>query len=448
MTVAVDSMRADLAALVGASQVQSDVAACAAWAVDGQVPDCAVFPATAEQVATVLHYAGEHHLGLVPRGSGTKISMGNPPTRYDLALSLGELKRVVHYEPADLTISVEPGMTFGEFQSLVGQKGLWLPLDPRGGAEATIGGIIAANAAGPLRQGFGGPRDMVLGLKIATTDGKIAKTGGRVVKNVAGYDLGKLLTGSFGTLGVIVEACLKLFPKPPERATFRMRAGTLGIARDLRRRILRSPLDALRLVLLDARAVALLEDSTPAPERPDAELWIELGGSHRVIERCMLDLRQLASAVGATLARRDDAERAWERVSNLTFWLQPQFRDVTVLKAALPIAASEEFLSRAQQEAEAERIALACFAQVGIGIIHLCALQETLTASLAGWTARLRQGAAGLGGTLVIEHCPFELKRGRDIWGPGGDDLAAMRKMKAAWDPTNVLSPGRFVGGI
>jgi glycolate oxidase FAD binding subunit len=115
-------------------------------------------------------------------------------------------------------------------------------------------GIIAANAAGPLRQGFGGPRDMVLGLKIATTDGKIAKTGGRVVKNVAGYDFGKLLTGSFGTLGVMVEASLKLFPKPPERATFAMRAGTLGIARDLRRSILRSPLDAMRLVLLDAQA--------------------------------------------------------------------------------------------------------------------------------------------------------------------------------------------------
>ena len=339
-------------------------------------------------------------------------------------------------------------MTFGEFQNLVGQKGLWLPLDPRGGAEATIGGIIAANAAGPLRQGFGGPRDMVLGLKIAGPDGKIAKTGGSVVKNVAGYDLGKLLTGSFGTLGVIVEACLKLFPKPPERATFMMRAGALGIARDLRRSILRSPLDALRLVLLDARAVTLLDDSAQAPEKSNAQLWIELGGSHRVIERCMLDLRQLASAVGATLVRREDAEKAWERISDLALWLAPKFRDVTVLKAALPVVASEEFLSRAEQEAEAERIALASFAQVGIGIVHLCALQEALTASLSGWAARLRQAAADLGGTLVVEHCPLELKRGLDIWGATGDDLAAMRKMKSAWDPTNVLSPGRFVGGI
>ncbi len=446
MTLAVDSVRAELAALVGPSHVVTHSAACAALAVDGKVPDCAVTPAKAEQVAAVLRYASAHHLAVIPCGHGTKLSIGNPPRRYDVALSLQKLNRVVHYEPADLTISVEAGMAFGEFQDHAGRSGLWLPLDPRGGAESSIGGIIAANAAGPLRQGFGGPRDMVLGLKIATTDGKIVKTGGRVVKNVAGYDLGKLLTGSFGTLAVIVEASLKLFPKPPERATFAMRAGTLGMARDLRRSIRRSPLDPLRLVLLDSTAAGLLEGSVEARETAGTELWIDLGGSHRVIERCMLELRQLAAAVGATMVRREGAEEAWARVSNLVLWLEPKFRDLTVLKAALPVAASEEFLSRAQQEAEAERITLASFAQVGIGIVHLCALQVTLSANLGGLVARLRQAARDLGGTLVIEHCPLELKADVDTWGAGGDDLEAMRKMKSAWDPNEVLSPGRFLG--
>jgi FAD/FMN-containing dehydrogenase len=283
-------------------------------------------------------------------------------------------------------------------------------------------------------------------LKIATTDGKIAKTGGRVVKNVAGYDLGKLLTGSFGTLGVIVEASLKLFPKPPERATFAMRAGTLGIARDLRRSILRSPLDALRLVLLDSPATALLDDSARTQEHAGAELWIELGGSHRVIERCERELGQLASAVGAQLARLEGAEEAWGRVSNLPHWLQQKYRDVTILKGALPLVATEEFLSHAQQEAEAERIALASFAQVGVGIVHLCALQETMSANLVGLVARLRQAATDHGGTLAIDHCPGDLKGHVDVWGAGGDDLGAMRRMKAVWDPNGVLSPGRFLG--
>ncbi len=448
MTVAVDTVRADLAALVGEPQVQAAPAICAPLAVDGKVPSFAVFPATAEQVAAVLHYASRHQLALIPRGFGTKVSMGARPPRYDIAVSLRDLKRVIHYEPADLTIGVEAGMTLQEFQDLVGQSGLWLPLDPRGGAGSSIGGIIGANAAGPLRQGFGGPRDMVIGLKIATTDGKIAKTGGRVVKNVAGYDLAKLLTGSMGTLGVIVEASLKLFPKPPERATFTMRTGTLGIARDLRRSILRSPLDPMRLVLLDATAIGLLDDATPGRERPDAELWIELGGSHRVIERCMLELRQLSSPVGATLVRREEAEKAWDRISNLAQWLQPKYRDLTVLKVALPLVAVEEFLSRAQQEADAEKIALASFAQVGVGIVHLCSLQETLSTSMGAWVIRLRQAAKDLGGSLMVEHCRTDLKGHVDVWGACGDDLDAMRKMKAAWDPQAVLSPGRFVDGI
>jgi glycolate oxidase FAD binding subunit len=414
--------------------------------VDGKIPEAVVTPATPEQVAAVLHYAGEHHLAVIPRGNGTKLSMGNLPLRYDLALCLRELHRVTHYEPADLTISVEAGMTFGDFQSLVGQSGLWLPLDPSGGHQSSIGGIIAANAAGPLRQAFGGPRDMVLGLRIAMTDGKVVKTGGRVVKNVAGFDLGKLLTGSFGTLGVIVEASLKLFPKPPERATFAMRPGTLGIARDLRRRILRSPLDPLRLVLIDSGAAKLLGDSVGGGESAVLQLWVEVGGSHRVIERCMLELRQMASAAGAPLARLDGADEAWQRVSTLAVWARQKYQDLAVLKAALPLVASEEFLSRAQQAAEADRTLLAGFAQVGLGIVQLCTLQETRSAGFAEWVGHLRQAAADLGGTLVIEHCPVGLKRHVDVWGAGGDDIASMRKVKSAWDPNYVLAPGRLLG--
>ena len=148
--------------------------------------------------------------------------------------------------------------------------------------------------------------------------------------------------------------------------------------------------------------------------------WADRIGSLSVV---CANSRQLASAVGAPLARRNEAEEAWGHVSNLAHWLQQKYRDVTVLKAALPLVASEEFLSRAQQEAEAEHIALASFAQVGVGIVHLCALQERLSANLAGGVARLRQAMADFGGTLVIEHCPLALKGGEAVWGVGGDDL-------------------------
>lgn len=448
MTLAIAPLRADLATLVAPSSVVVDAAACATLAVDGKTPECAVAPTSAEQVAAVLHYAREHQLAVLARGNGTKISTGNPPRRYDIALSASELRRVVHYEPADLTVTVEAGISFGALQDLAGRNGLWLPLDPRGGRESSVGGIIAANTTGPLRQGFGGPRDMVLGLKIATTDGKVVKTGGRVVKNVAGYDLAKLLTGSYGTLGVIVEASLKLFPKPPERATFAMRAGTLGVARELRRSILRSPLDLIRLLLVDASGVRMLGSAIPTDARPEAEVWVEVGGSHRVIERSALELRQLGTAVGSPLTRVDEAEQAWDKLSDPGRWFRRKYADLTVLKAALPIVSSEEFMSRAQQEAEAERITLASFAQVGVGIVHLCLLQEALSANVTDMVRRLRQAAADLGGALVIEQCPVDLKSQLDVWSATGDDGEAMRKMKALWDPNQILSPGRFVGGI
>jgi glycolate oxidase FAD binding subunit len=459
----VDSLRTDLAVLVGDSRVLTDPQARAALAVDAKVPDWIISPATGEQVASVLRYAAAHDLALIPCCGGTKLATGNPPRRYDIALSMNQLNHVRHYEPADLTISVEAGMTLADFQDLVGGNGLWLPLDPRGGARASLGGIIAANAAGPLRQGFGGPRDMVLGLKIATTDGKVAKTGGRVVKNVAGYDLAKLLTGSYGTLGVVVEASLKLFPRPPERATFTIRIGTLEIARDLRRSILCSPLNPLRLVLLGFVALRLVRGAVQhavpggaarAAGPSGLELWIEMGGSRRVLERCERELGQLASAVGATLERLEGAETAWEYIADPAIWLQKKNPDLTVLKAALPVAASEEFLRRARQEAQTRRIVLASFAQVGVGIVHLCVLpasagrQDTPSTRLADFVLSLRKATQDFRGTLIIECGAVDLKSRVDVWGPAGDDLEAMRRMKAAWDPKGILTPGRFLGGI
>ncbi len=449
MSVAAQAtIRADLASFVGDGQIRADEASCLACMVDGMLPQFVVSPAAAEQVAALLRYAGEHRLAVIPTGSGTKLQTGAPPRQYDIALSLRGLNRVIHYEPADLTIGVEAGMTLGEFQELVGRHNLWLPLDPRGGSASTIGGIIAANAAGPLRQGYGGPRDMVIGLKVATTGGEIIKSGGRVVKNVAGYDLGKLFTGSAGTLGVVVEANLKLFTRPATRASFSFKIRSLDVASELRRAILRSPLDPIRLVLLDAPALALLAEKKDTSTKTGFELWVELGGSHRVIERCMLELRHLASSGGASLEGRVDAEPDWERIANLALGLRSSYPDVTVLKAALPIASGEQFIRRTKQEAADAKVPLASFSQVGVGVTHLCIAQEHLGEGVAEFVSRVRRAATELHGTLVIEHAPPDLKRRVDVWGATSDDLAAMNKLKCLWDPNAVLSPGRFVDGI
>jgi glycolate oxidase FAD binding subunit len=430
VTSAVEAAQSEFAAIVGTTRVVADPAVCAAFSVDGRTPRYALYPTAPEQVAAVLRCAADHDLGVIPCRGVTKLGVGNLPRRYDVALSLRELNHVWHYEPADLTVTAEGGMKFGDFQKFVGRDGLWLPLDPPGGPRGSLGGILATNASGPLRLFYGAPRDVVVGMKIATPEGKIIKTGGRVVKNVAGYDMAKLLIGSCGTLGVIVEASFKLFPLPSERATFVLPTGTLGIARDLRRRILRSPLQPMRLVLLDAVAAKLTLAGTPLErEVGESEIWVELGGSARVLERCARELEGLGKAAGAPARRLEpgNAGLAWLGVSDLRTWLPEACPGAAILRATLPDSAIEEFLSRAQQEAENDRVPLASFCQFGVGIVNLGLLETTSAAALVALIRRLRKAAQDLGGTLVVEHCHWDIK-GRLYGGPLETILRSWRR--------------------
>ncbi len=451
MTTAVESARSEMAAVVGESHLVSDAAACALYAVDGKVPRWVAYPSSAEQVAAVLKCAAEQDLAVIPCRNATKLAIGNPPRRYDVALSLKEMNRVWHYEPADLTVTLEPGMKLGDFQHFVGRHRLWLPLDPAGGSRASLGGILATNSAGPLRLHYGAPRDMVLGMKIATTEGKVIKTGGRVVKNVAGYDLGKLLIGSYGTLGIIVEVSLKLYPLPSERATFVFPAPNLDTARNIRRRILRSPLLALRMIHLDREASTLTSAAASVvADTQGPEMWVEAGGTPRVIERIARELEVMGRGVGTQVRRleREEAERAWAWVSDFQTGVIEAHPGVIILKAALPSAASEEFLSRALKECENAKERLASFGQTGVGVVYVCLVEVGHAANLIGSIKRLRSAAEDLGGALVIERAPNDLKAGAEVWGTPGDDFGMMWKLKAAWDPKGILAPGRFVGGV
>src|SRR5215213_7653709 len=194
-----------------------DPASDAALAVDGLLPPLWCEPASAAEVGAVLELANASGAAVLPRGGGSRMGLGQPPRAADLLLSTQGLNQVIEYEPADLTITVEAGLGLDELQALLNSRGQFLALDPPSQAVATVGGLVASNASGPLRLQYGSARDIVIG--IANSNGVLTKAGGRVVKNVAGYDLNKLYTGSLGTLGVIVELSLKLHPLPERRAT-------------------------------------------------------------------------------------------------------------------------------------------------------------------------------------------------------------------------------------
>lgn len=439
------------ATIVGEDRVITDPAVLRGYAVEGCEPRSAVYPRSEEEVAAVLKLADEQDLAVIPCRNATKLHLGNLPRRYDVALCVKEMNQVWHYEPADLTVSVEPGMKLGDFQHFLARHRLWIPLDPPGGAKSSLGGIVATNAAGPLRLRYGTPRDMVIGMKIATTGGKLVKTGGHVVKNVAGYDLAKLLIGSYGTLGVIVEISFKLFPLPERQATLVFDVPGIEAAREFRRRVLASPLTPIRMVFLDPGASAFARgESEASRESGGFEIWVEFGGSGRVIERSLRTVQEIAHAAGAQARaiENHDVEEGWNRISDPGATLAAAVPQLLVLKAALPIASSEEFVQFAQQEAQKRSLRLACFCQNGVGVIHVCLMSESSLLPEADLVETLRRVAVTQGGSLVVERCPAAMMKKIDVWGPTGDDWGVMRKLKELWDPKGTLSPGRFVGGL
>lgn len=446
--------------IVGEEHCRTDAGALKKFAVDGVEPRCVVMPRSEDEAARALKRAADLGLAVIPCGGGTKLGAGAIPKRYDVALSLSAMASIRSFEPGDLTVSAEPGVALDQFQRFLQPHRLWAPFDSPGGAEASLGGIVSANASGPFRLKYGSPRDVVLGMRIAAANGRIIKTGGQVVKNVAGYDLARLLTGSFGTLGVIVEISLKLFPLPAGRSNWRVEAASLDAAHEFRRQILLSPLGPARMVLLDAGAAALArgDDFKNAANR-GYEIRVEFFGSDRVLARCAQTMADLAGAAGvhAEPMTGEDAALGWDRVTDAAALLGDGNPNIVALKAMLPIASGEAFIELIAGEAKKLGAGCACVCQNGSGILRACLipgaageaeLPEPLLRDFAAGLSRLRAQALERGGALVIERCSPGLKKHVDVWGPPGSDFTLMHKLKNLWDPKGTLSPGRFVGGL
>jgi glycolate oxidase FAD binding subunit len=370
-------------------------------------------------LAGVLKEANASGLKVAPVGGGTQLDLGMPPTHLDLAVETVGLNRIVEYEPADLTVTVEAGMRLTELQRILGENGQFLALDPPLEDLATLGGIIATNASGPLRFAYGSARDLVIGTRVANPDGTITRAGGRVVKNVAGYDLNKLYIGSLGTLAVVVELSFKLAPIPPAVATLSGTFPEAGAARALLGQVVRSPLSPLAIELNGSR-----------------EVVFRVGGYPRAVERQVRELSELIAAYAGQAAEAD-----WDALCQKR---QQARRREVVLKAAAPISASMavvEILERNLGDLEPM-----VWAHAGNGVAN-AACNAPVDARVLGAT-RAEVRALGENASLVIERCPVPLKSSIDVWGQPGPSVALMRAIKARLDPHGTLNPGRYVGGI
>lgn len=388
-------------------------------AIDGVTPRDIVSPATAEELAAALKAADEAGKAVSPIGGGTQLDLGRPPARLDVGIETTRLNRVVEYEPADLTVTVEAGMRFAELQRILGEQGQFLALDPPVEEAASIGGVIATNASGPLRFAFGTARDLVLGTRVANADGTVTHAGGRVVKNVAGYDLNKLYIGSLGTLAVLVELSFKLAPIPPSQAVVAGDFSDSASTRALVGSVVRSPLSPLAIELNGGRQVAF-----------------RLGGYPQAVERQVRDLSGMIREHGG-----EPRELSWEDLRGSR--LEARRRDV-VVKAAAPISQSSALV--ALLERHLADLQPTVWAHAGNGVAYAaCDAPDDASRLVA---LRSEVGRLGNNASLVIERCPTALKAGIDVWGDPGPSLALMRAIKAKLDPHNTLNPGRYVGSI
>jgi len=386
-----------------------------AFAVDGLTPQAAVAPGSYEQTAEVMRYAHAEGLAVIPWGGGAHMHLGNVPARYDIALSLSRLNAVVEHEPADLTATVQAGMTLSDVQGRLGGAGQLLPLDPPYGERATIGGILAANAWGPSRHASGSARDMTIGLRVVTAEGRITRAGGRVVKNVAGYDLCKLYVGSLGTLGVIVEATFKLAPMPQAVASVAAACDSAAQACGLS--------SALQRRGLAVRALSLMN----RPAASDGSRYafaVELAGTTAAVDRSRREL--------AGLTRLEDLVKMPAR--------QPADGDSLLCKASV-LPSQLPALIDALEALEAPRL----FAYPTVGVCYAAWASPRDAESIAGAVRKLTSAA---GGTLVLERCPLDLKRRLDVFGEPPASIELTRRVKEQFDPRGVLSPGRFVGRL
>ncbi len=430
--VSLSSLVSHLESVVGSDGV-SPSEELSALTVDGLTPLVSVAPSTCEQVAEVVRYAHVEGLAVIPWGGGTLMHIGNVPSRYEIALSLSRLNRVVEHEPADLTASCQAGITLDRLRGHLGKHAQLVPLDPPWGEKATVGGVLAANAFGPSRHAYGAPRDFTIGLRVVTADGRATKTGGRVVKNVAGYDLCKLYIGSLGSLGIIVEATFKLAPQlRAERtvfATFETPARACAFSNELQRRSL--ALRGVQLLNPAAASVAGL-----APDGLCAVV-LDLAGTPQAVERSRREMGELASGAVIDLGDAKDPTAVRESLGRLSCTADTALScKATTLPTRMP-----SLIDSLEVVGGAPRI----FGLPTIGVLYaswpqLDDAEETI--------ARLRTATSGIGSSLVIERCPLDPKRRLDVFGEPPPSFDLMRRIKQEFDSKGVLSPGRTLGRL
>lgn len=412
--------------------------------IDGIRPGLVVEPRTAEEVAALLAWAAHERLSVVFRGGGTKLGWGRVPTPIDLLVSLRGLSRVLAHAHADLTASVESGATLHELNTALGRHRQWLPIDAAGD-EATVGGAVATNDTGPLRHRYGTPRDLLIGVRLATADGRLVKAGGNVVKNVAGYDLGKLVSGSFGCLAAIVSATFKLLPVLTSSQTLSAAFDDRDRAAAAVARLTDSQLEPIAIEVVGRAFQARPANPKGSPHMP------EESAPYRLLVRfatspaaAAAQVQQARTLVGTGEVVTGDTEAAlWRHYqSRAAAYMASGFSRTsagTVVRMSWLPAALPQVLSLVEQVGgPAGSVELVARAGVGMGLLRLDGGVDWQAVTVDRLRAR-----GDILSHVTIQDAPPDVKAKVDAWGPPGPAANVLSAIKRALDPAGILNAGR-----
>jgi glycolate oxidase FAD binding subunit len=416
-----------LQSIVGEEHVRK---ASAGDAVDGVEPSLVVEPGTIEETSEVMKLASREGLAVSVRGGGTKMGLGNPPRRVDLILSTARMDSIIEHVPGDQIVRVQAGLKLQDLQDNLAESDQMLGVDPPE-EGATVGGVVAANSSGPRRLRYGTIRDLIIGVKVVLADGTVAKAGGKVVKNVAGYDLSKLFTGSLGTLGVIAEANFRLHPIRETARTVFLEVDEHAKIANAVQELTHSSfsqfvLDALEMRWEGDRGViaALFEGIEPAVEAQSSTA-VEVLRSH-----------------GEThILGEGDGEEFWER-----FARRPWDTGDVGLKIGAPPSDLTAVLDSVVGAAGRAGVGVSLSGHAGTGVTFagLSGGEEGLVEVVG----EVREIRLRRGGSVVVQEAPLAIKERLEVWGSSGDYLGLTRRVKEKFDPGYTMNPGRFLGGI
>ncbi len=448
-----DALISRLESLVSAPCVRTDADTVAAYAIADCRPAIVVQPETIEQAVDVLTLAGRERLAVAPWGQGTQMHIGAVPRQYDLALSLAGLSRVVEYDVANLTVIAEAGVPLREVYRLSVPERQFLPLGFPG-AQASLGGLLVTNTSGVKRARYSALRDLILGVRVALPDGSLSHFGGRVMKNVAGYDMNKLFVGSLGVFGVVLETCYRLAALPEDDQLLAVVFPTLDQALAAAAAVQASPLQPSALLLMSAEAAGTT--GVPLSVQTDQiVLMLNVDGPHEAVERQIRDGQAYAQQhggldeallTGQALLMLWEWQERWQAAPEPAGAARLHVR-LGVLPSCLDMAVAALTTSQAFCPQGVQWYADYVHGQVFAHLpLHAVAADEVGLA-VQTWLTQLRRQARDWQGYGEVTYAPPVIRRQLDMWGesPGA---ALLRLYKQQFDPQAILNPGRYVAGL